>query len=1225
MSSNPTPAPRSLLVRFCDAFLQERNIKWTLMVGMLVLLGSSVLLISAHWHESTPVWKYLIFLGYTGVIFAAGEWTRRRWVLPRTATVLQALTVLLLPITFLVLHWVIRKDANLPVGFVVVLLVANLGFSVLAAGRIFRYFLRGRQPTFLASFLILALAGAIVPGLPNDERAGEAWAPLVALALWAVFAAGSVKVNRHVFWLIEEHRAPRIFGFFPILFLGTQFLMLFALHAPQKISLDWIGFGCVLTAIPVLLTADAVARVFQQRTGDLVRPWPWSIIGPLGLELVLCAAGVCLAGVSIATKPYALVLASALAAIMMAVTARRTGKQAFVWAMLAGIVLAYRFSPAFFTDLVQYLLNQSARIVQEERLPYAFYGLTFLPLLLTLMVIGRRLATAGQDLFAKPLIAFSIVLGCLMLAVSFGHVKALFPVALCMTLMFSLQVILFRDGRLAVLAIVSWIVAAAGFSAFAGTVLGWSLPAYAEMICLAIASTALLIAGRYFDAHISRLLPDGIGKDWGNLVQKGWQSLCRSSSLILALGLAATWLLWHCIKPLEPESWLVSMFLALLLITQSLVWVHPLLSAAAILFLQAMILGHLLALPVSIANLLSVFTVLLLSQWLLGYLLDRHPDSRLGRTFALANYQVCCFWLSFGLIGVYFPIFVFEMVRPMLPALVGTTAGPLLEIGWPFQFLMVAWAFDAARRQASPIMATAGSIGVLGVVGALLMNQAGPVAWLWLPATWTITALAALPIVEIFHRRLQSLQQEWADQQTLDRYHALSVPTTYVILGVLGLAAVGSLLAFPLAMRVAGVGGLVGLVAFSVLRRQPQIRLPALILVNWQLISLTVLLFGPPMQTLLDLDRVNLVPLCLPVALVAAASLLLWQFFTKETESPWRETIWGQLWGLRVLGVLAICGSLKLPALAISDVLLAGLTFSLAVAAELVSACRQGRTERVWIAEALALAGTAYFTYFHVLTIGHGPAMFALLGIGILLWLIGEWARGRGQLSILSTPLVQTALVLPLATVAIGVYRHLTQQPVWLGANSLALLLAAGCYFWRGLERSMKSYLILSGLILNIALVLLWRELNWDDPQFFMIPVGISILALVQLLKQEIPERFHDPLRYLGALVILVSPVFHIVDGSWLHLFSLMVASVGVVLLAIGLRVRALMYTGTAFLVADLVAMVVRGSIDDPNVLWISGLALGAAVIALGAWCERNREALVERMRFLTDVLKQWE
>ena len=74
-----------------------------------------------------------------------------------------------------------------------------------------------------------------------------------------------------------------------------------------------------------------------------------------------------------------------------------------------------------------------------------------------------------------------------------------------------------------------------------------------------------------------------------------------------------------------------------------------------------------------------------------------------------------------------------------------------------------------------------------------------------------------------------------------------------------------------------------------------------------------------------------------------------------------------------------------------------------------------------------------------------------------------------------------------------------------------------------------------------------------------------------------------------------------------------------------GLRVRALIYTGTGFLLADLVAMVVRGSIDDPNVLWMSGLALGAAVIALGAVCERNREILMARVRVLTETLKQWD
>ena len=139
-----------------------------------------------------------------------------------------------------------------------------------------------------------------------------------------------------------------------------------------------------------------------------------------------------------------------------------------------------------------------------------------------------------------------------------------------------------------------------------------------------------------------------------------------------------------------------------------------------------------------------------------------------------------------------------------------------------------------------------------------------------------------------------------------------------------------------------------------------------------------------------------------------------------------------------------------------------------------------------------------------------------------------------------------------------------------------------------------------------------------------MIPVGLTVLALVQLLGEEIPEQFHDPLRYLGALVILVSPTFHIVGGSWLHLFTLMVASTVIVLVAIGFRVRALMYTGSAFLAADLAAMLVRGGIDHPNLLWLAGLAFGAAVVALGAYCEHNRERLLQRLRIVSAALQQW-
>ena len=60
------------------------------------------------------------------------------------------------------------------------------------------------------------------------------------------------------------------------------------------------------------------------------------------------------------------------------------------------------------------------------------------------------------------------------------------------------------------------------------------------------------------------------------------------------------------------------------------------------------------------------------------------------------------------------------------------------------------------------------------------------------------------------------------------------------------------------------------------------------------------------------------------------------------------------------------------------------------------------------------------------------------------------------------------------------------------------------------------------------------------------------MIAVVQLLKRELPREAQDPLRYIGALIVLVSPLFHIIDGSWIHLVSLLVLCVLVVLLAIG-------------------------------------------------------------------------
>lgn len=129
---------------------------------------------------------------------------------------------------------------------------------------------------------------------------------------------------------------------------------------------------------------------------------------------------------------------------------------------------------------------------------------------------------------------------------------------------------------------------------------------------------------------------------------------------------------------------------------------------------------------------------------------------------------------------------------------------------------------------------------------------------------------------------------------------------------------------------------------------------------------------------------------------------------------------------------------------------------------------------------------------------------------------------------------------------------------------------------------------------------------------------------MVELLRANLTKSTAYNLRLTGSLVALVSPLAQIVQGSWWHLISLMVLSVLVVLLAIGLRIKVLMATGTAFLAIDLISILVRTAMDKPGGLWIAGLSIGVVVIALGAVCEIYRDRIRARIRELSDELATW-
>lgn len=168
-------------------------------------------------------------------------------------------------------------------------MIPAVAFLWYSSSRIFDFLLRGRQTSFLISYMLLCVAGAIPAAVHPIPAA------ILFAALWAVMTIGVVKVNRYMFWMAEEKRWPRVFGFLPIAILGLQFTSLVWLKTAAGIPVAWLGAGVVMLAATILLTTRTIAEVFKQRTGNLIRPLPWHIAVPLFVGLALSIVSVVVA------------------------------------------------------------------------------------------------------------------------------------------------------------------------------------------------------------------------------------------------------------------------------------------------------------------------------------------------------------------------------------------------------------------------------------------------------------------------------------------------------------------------------------------------------------------------------------------------------------------------------------------------------------------------------------------------------------------------------------------------------------------------------------------------------------------------------------------------------------------------------------------------------------------------------------------------------------------
>lgn len=235
-----------------------------------------------------------------------------------------------------------------------------------------------------------------------------------------------------------------------------------------------------------------------------------------------------------------------------------------------------------------------------------------------------------------------------------------------------------------------------------------------------------------------------------------------------------------------------------------------------------------------------------------------------------------------------------------------------------------------------------------------------------------------------------------------------------------------------------------------------------------------------------------------------------------------------------------------------------------------------------------------------------------------------EFLRRANQ-RIFAEPLSRSAMFLPILPV-IGMWffpHH--------GSHALVLFVIGILYAALSMTQRSRVSAFIAGLAGNGAL---WAMLAERDgfhftqhPQFWLIPPAASLLVAAQLNRAKLAPTQLNAVRY-GSLIAIylssTSEVFFTSVGSsfWAPIFLSLLSLAGIAG-GIGLRIRAFLYVGTAFLFLSMFSMVWHAyqNIRHVGIWWAFGIALGVGILTLYGVFEMKRREIKDWI----ERLRQWE
>ena len=173
-------------------------------------------------------------------------------------------------------------------------------------------------------------------------------------------------------------------------------------------------------------------------------------------------------------------------------------------------------------------------------------------------------------------------------------------------------------------------------------------------------------------------------------------------------------------------------------------------------------------------------------------------------------------------------------------------------------------------------------------------------------------------------------------------------------------------------------------------------------------------------------------------------------------------------------------------------------------------------------------------------------------------------------------------------------------------------------------RRSVAS--LASVVAFNAALLVVWTGTGAGEPQYFVIPAGLSLMVLLRVFRDSLAPETVARLRAVTVTIIYVA-------GAWKPLmFSdaggmmlcVVVCLVGVAA-GIALRIRSYVYLGSAFLVTCILANLARFGMRDHRMGAAFLTLLGLMVVGFMVLLSAHREKLLVKYTRVRSLLATWE